>query len=162
MALSGSLDIPKDEAQALYDLYFETYRGVKKYVKTQKRYAHQHGYVQTVLGRKRHLENYIWSKNFGDVGYAERLSVNAPVQGSAADIAISAQLIVENDPELKALGFEQLLQIHDEIVGQCPEENAERVKERLAEIMADCLPRKLNGVELEASVDHGFTYAQAK
>ena len=161
-ALSSSLGVPKAEAQVLYDLYFETYRGVKKYVKDQKRVAHGDGFVQTVLGRKRHLENFIWSKNFGEVGYAERLSVNAPIQGSAADIAVSAQILVEYDEELNELGFEQLLQVHDEIVGECPEENADRCAERLKEIMAECLPRKLNGVELEASVDTGVTYAEAK
>ena len=162
MALSQSLGVSKDEAQILYDLYFETYKGVKEYVRQQKKRAKRDGYVQTVLSRKRHLEKYIWSKNYGDVGYAERLSVNAPIQGSAADIAVCAQILVENDPELNALGFEQLLQIHDEIVGQCPEENAERCAERLAEIMADCLPKPLNNVVLEASVDSGSTYAEAK
>lgn len=162
MALSQTLGVSKDEAQMLYDLYFETYKGVKEYVRQQKKNAKRDGFVQTVLSRKRHLERYIWSKNFGDVGYAERLSVNAPIQGSAADIAVCAQILVENDPELNALGFEQLLQIHDEIVGQCPEENAERCAERLAEIMADCLPKPLNNVVLEASVDTGDTYAEAK
>lgn len=162
MALSQTLGVPKDEAQQLYDLYFETYKGVKEYVRQQKKRAKRDGFVQTLLSRKRHLEKYIWSKNFGDVGYAERLSVNAPIQGSAADIAICAQILVEYDPELNSLGFEQLLQVHDEIVGQCPEENAQRCMERLAEIMADCLPQKLNNVELEASVDFGDTYAEAK
>ena len=162
MALSQSLGVTKDEAQILYDLYFETYKGVKEYVRQQKKRAKANGYVQTVLSRKRHLERYIWSKNFGDVGYAERLAVNAPIQGSASDIAVCAQILIENDPQLKEWGYEQLLQVHDEIVGQCPEENVEKCMKRVQEIMADCLPRPLNGVELLAEVDYGDTYAQAK
>lgn len=161
MALAGNLGISKSEGQVLYDTYFDTYKGVKKYMKGQKRFGHQKEFVYTVLGRKRHLDG-INSKDFGTVGYYERLAVNAPIQGSAADIAISAQLLIENDQELKDLGYRQILQVHDEIVGVCPRENVEAVAERKTYLMANCLPKPLNGIRLRADWDFGNTYAEAK
>lgn len=162
MALANSLGVSKQEGQELYDLYFDTYKGVKKYVKTMKNRAHRDGYVQTILGRKRHLQDDIWSGNYGKVGYAERLAINAPIQGSGADIAVSAQIDIENDPILKELGYEQLLQVHDEVVGQVPDENAEAAMKRVQYLMANCLPQPMNGIELRADADTGRTYSEAK
>jgi DNA polymerase-1 len=161
MALASSLGVPKQEAQQLYDLYFETYKGVKEFMKKQKKFGHQNEYVQTVLGRRRHLEG-INGQNFAEVGYFERLSVNAPVQGSAADIAISAQILVEDDSVLKELGYRQVLQVHDEIVGICPKKNKDKALERVGELMANCLPKPLDNVLLKADGDFGNSYAEAK
>lgn len=161
VALSGSLGVSKAEGQELYDLYFDTYKGVKKFMKTQKRLAHKQEYVHTVLGRRRHLEG-INSGDFRTVGYFERLAVNSPVQGSAADIAISAQILIENDEELKRLGYQQLIQVHDEIVGICPKENREAVMQRKQYLMENCLPKPLNNIKLKVDYDFGNTYAEAK
>ncbi|AEZ50500.1 DNA polymerase [Bacillus phage BCD7] len=160
-ALSSQLGVSKDEAQTLYDMYFATYKGVAKYMKSQKKFAHRHGVVYTVLGRKRHLDG-INDSDYGTRGYNERLAVNAPIQGSAADITISAQLIIEHDPLLNELGYEQVLQVHDEIVGLVPARNRERAMERVQEIMANCLPQPMNNIELRADGDYGKTYAEAK
>lgn len=161
MALSSSLGVSKQEAQQLYDLYFDTYKGVKTFMKTQKKFGHQNEYVMTVLGRRRHLDG-INGNNFGEVGYYERLSVNAPVQGSAADIAISAQILIESDEELKRLGYRQLLQVHDEIVGVCPRKNKDKALERKRYLMENCLPKPLDNIHLKVDGDFGNSYAEAK
>lgn len=160
-ALAGNLGISKAEGQQLYDLYFETYQGVKKYMSGQKRYGHKNQFVYTLLARKRHLDG-INSPDWGTKGYYERLAVNAPVQGSAADIAISAQILIEHDEELKELGYRQVLQVHDEIVGVCPKKNSKRAGERVKELMENCLPRPLNKVALTVDYDEGMSYAEAK
>lgn len=161
MALSSSLGVTKAEGQALYDLYFDTYKGVKKFMASQKRFAHKNLHVYTVLGRKRHLEG-INDSDWGTKGYYERLAVNSPIQGSAADIAISAQILIEEDQVLKDLGYVQLLQVHDEIVGSCPKENKEACGERVQYLMENCLPEALNNIHLKVDWDSGYTYAEAK
>lgn len=161
IALSQTLDVSKQEGQELYDLYFDTYKGVKKYMTNQRRFAHKNEYVYTILGRKRHLEG-INGTNYAEVGYLERLAINAPIQGSAADIAISAQLLIENDPILKELGYMQLIQIHDELVGSCPRENVEKVGERVKYLMENCLPKPMNNIKLKVDWDWGESYASAK
>lgn len=162
-ALAQSIPgVDKKEGQQLYDLYFETYKGVSNFIRRQKKLAKRDGIVKTLLGRTRHLQDFVWAKDWGNKGYGERLAINSPIQGSAADIAISCQIIVENDEVLRELEYEQLLQVHDEIVGSCPEENVKAVEERIAYLMANCLPQEMNNIKLEASVDNGYTYAEAK
>lgn len=161
LALASSLGVSKQEGQALYDLYFDTYKNVTKFMASQKRYGHRHLYVLTLLGRRRHLEG-INASDWGTKGYYERLSVNSPIQGSAADIAISAQILLENDEELKQLGYRQLLQVHDEVVGVCPKKNKEKVAARKQYLMENCLPKPLNNIKLKVDYDFGKTYAEAK
>lgn len=161
IALASQLGIPKKEAQVMYDLYFDTYQGVSNYMAGQKKYGHRHTVVYTVLGRKRHLDG-INAGDFKTVGYYERLSVNAPVQGSAADIAISAQILIEEDEILMDNGYVQLMQIHDEIVGTCPKENVEVCAKRVQYLMENCLPKPLKNVKLKVDYDWGATYAEAK
>ena len=118
-------------------------------------------HVLTVLSRKRHLDG-INSSDWGTKGYYERLAVNAPIQGSAADIAISAQVLIEHDEILKELGYRQVMQVHDEIVGVCPKETAEEACKRVQILMSNCLPNPLNNVELTTDFDYAETYAKAK
>lgn len=160
-ALASQINVPRKEAQVIYDKYFETYEGMARMMKDDKRFGHVHGIVMTILGRKRHLTG-INSDDNGTRSYYERLTTNSKIQGSAADVTISAQNLIEYDPELEELGFEQLLQVHDEIVGTCPDENVEAVEERLKYLMGNCLPDGLYGIELKADADHGKSYAEAK
>ncbi|MMZ46507.1 DNA polymerase I [compost metagenome] len=161
LALMSQLGVPKKEAQYMYDLYFETYEGVAKFMSGQKRFGHKNECVYTILGRRRHLDG-INAEDFKTKGYYERLSINSPIQGSAADITISAQLLIENDPILKKLGYIQLLQVHDEVVGVCPKKNKEKVAERKKYLMENCLPRPMTNVRLRADYDFGANYAEAK
>ncbi|MBO8161074.1 MAG: hypothetical protein H0Z24_05510 [Thermosipho sp. (in: Bacteria)] len=105
----------EEVAQIYYDKYFETYSGVARFIKNQKRFAHRHGYVYTLVGRKRRLPN-INSQNYKQVAYEERLSVNAPIQGSAGDIMMNAQIRIEVDERLKELRAKMLIQVHDKLI----------------------------------------------
>lgn len=125
---------PKDIAQTLMNMYFEAFQGITKFMKNQKKFVARNGVVYTVLGRKRRLP-MIYSSNKGEVGYAERLSLNAPIQGTGADIMINAQINIDNNQELKELGCKMLLQIHDELIFTCPTENSKRAGEIIRECM---------------------------
>lgn len=130
-------------------------------MKDDKRFGRIHGVVMTILGRKRHLTG-INSDDNGIRSYYERLTTNSKVQGSAADITISAQNLIEEDAELRELGYKQLLQVHDEIVGTAPDENKEAAAKRVQHLMSVCLPDGLYGIELKADYDWGKSYAEAK
>ena len=114
----------KDVAQCYIDKYFDSYPGVTEFIRHQKKFAHRKGYVQTLLGRKRRLHN-INSSNYKVAAYEERLSVNATVQGSAGDIAMSSQVRIDTDKRLEEMRCFMLMQIHDEILFECPEEHVE-------------------------------------
>ena len=114
----------KDVAQAFIDKYFESYSGVAKFIQSQKKFAHRNKCVYTILGRKRRLPD-INSSDMKVASYCERLSVNSAIQGTAGDITINAQIRIASDERLKAMGCSMIIQIHDELVLECPEEHCE-------------------------------------
>lgn len=168
-----------DVAQRLMDLYFEGFKGIAKFMKSQKKLAHRQGFIRTLVGRKRRLPE-IYSENFGQVSYAERLSINACIQGSGADIMINAQNRIEGtkphkmtkyyceehgcEPfiaheKLRELDCQMLVQIHDELLLECPEENCEKA----IEIIRDCMIYPFGeNVHLNLPLDigggHGLSY----
>lgn len=111
-------------AQKFIDKYFESYYGVAKFIQNQKKFAHRNGYVYTILGRKRRLPD-INSLDGKLSSYSERLSVNSAIQGTAGDITINAQLRVSKESRLKEMYCKMLIQVHDELVFECPEEYVE-------------------------------------
>lgn len=169
----------KEVAQKYFDMYFEGFKGIAKFMKSQKKLAHRQGYIRTLVGRKRRLPE-IHSENYGQVGYAERLSINACIQGSGADIMINAQNKIEgtnphtmtkfyceeNNCEpfiaherLAELDCQMLVQIHDELLLECPEENCDEAME----IIRDCMnypfgEDKLLNLPLEVGKAHGLSY----
>lgn len=150
-------------AQVFIDKYFESYSGVAKFIQGQKKFAHRNGYVLTVLGRKRRLPD-INSSDFKQASYCERLSVNSAIQGTAGDITINAQIRVANEERLKELGCKMLIQIHDELVFECPEENLEEAIEIIKYLMehpfGDNPKRQIK--YLRADSGFGDTYQTAK
>lgn len=150
-------------AQVFIDKYFESYSGVAKFIQGQKKFAHRNGYVLTVLGRKRRLPD-INSSDFKQASYCERLSVNSAIQGTAGDITINAQIRVSNEERLKELGCKMLIQIHDELVFECPEENLEEAIEIIKYLMehpfGDNPKRQIKYLRADAGT--GNTYQQAK
>ena len=153
----------KEVAQKYIDKYFASYKGVADFIKNQRRLAHQQGFVQTVLGRKRRLPMLFYGDK-EQVSYGERLAVNSAIQGSAADITMSAQNLIDADERLKELGVKMLIQIHDEIVCECPEENCEEACEIIKyhmEHMFGKLTAKLN-LPITCEYDTGWSYAEAK
>lgn len=113
--LAQRLNIPRTEAKMIIDSYFATYPGVKQYMDRAIAQAHETGYVTTLFGRKRMLPN-IQSGNAVVRGLAERNAINAPIQGSAADIMKLAMIAVHRELSERGLKSKMILQVHDELV----------------------------------------------
>ncbi|MDY2586280.1 DNA polymerase I [Winogradskyella aquimaris] len=113
--LSNQTDLSRSEAKELIDTYYETYPKLKNYISKQVDFARDHGYVQTVLGRRRYLKD-INSRNAVVRGAAERNAVNAPIQGSAADIIKIAMIKIHDQLQNGNFKSKMLLQVHDELV----------------------------------------------
>lgn len=126
--LAERLSIPRSEAKELIDGYFETYPQVKEYMDKSIELARQQGYVETIFGRKRYLPD-INSRNATVRGYAERNAINAPIQGSAADIIKIAMVRIYDRFKTENLKSKMILQVHDELNFNVLESELEIVKE---------------------------------
>lgn len=152
----------EEVAQIYIDKYFSTYSGVADFIKQQKRFAHKYGYVNTLLRRKRRLPD-IRSRDFKQVAYCERLAVNSAVQGSAADITGSAQNLVDADPWYEEHGVLMMIQIHDELVFECPEPYVEECIRRTKAYMEHPFGPKVElNLKMRADFDSGDSYQEAK
>jgi DNA polymerase-1 len=125
--LAQRLGIPQGEAKAFIDAYFEEYPGVKEYMERAKTEAREQGYVKTLFGRRCYVPE-IASKQPARRAYAERQAINAPIQGSAADIMKRAMRRVAKALAEADLDVRMLLQVHDELVFEVPEPAVEAVK----------------------------------
>jgi len=130
--LSERLRIPVKEAEEYINRYFEEFPGVKEYIERTLKEAYSKGYVRTLFGRKRPLPE-LSSSNYNVRSFGERAAVNATIQGTAADIMKMA--MVKLFGKLEELGAYMILQVHDEIVVEAPNEKLEEVKELLKETM---------------------------
>lgn len=151
-----------DVAQVYIDKYFDSYKGVAQMIRENKKFARKHGFVYTIIKRKRRLEGINSSDN-KIRSYCERLATNARVQGTASDIVSSAQVRLENDPWFEEHRCYMLVQVHDEVVYECPEEYVEEAEERIKAIMAKPFGENVSlKVELKADSDSGDSYNEAK
>lgn len=151
-----------DVAQVYIDKYFDSYKGVAQMIRENKKFARKHGFVYTIIKRKRRLEGINSSDN-KIRSYCERLATNARVQGTASDIVSSAQVRLENDPWFEEHRCYMLVQVHDEVVYECPEEYVEEAEERIKAIMAKPFGENVSlKVELKADSDSGSSYNEAK
>jgi len=126
-------EVSLDEAQKVIDQWYSDRPEVKTWQRKIINYAQQTGYSRTLLGRYRRIKE-INSKNKYLRSGAERICINTPLQGGAADIMVSAMLKLRDNPKLKKMGWRQLLQIHDELIFEGPEQHSE---EALKEIIDD-------------------------
>ncbi len=117
--LARQLSIPQGEAKAYIESYFEKFPGIKDYMETTKTFAREHGYVQTIFGRKCHTPG-IADKNPARRNFSERAAINAPLQGAAADIIKRAMTRIDPALEKAGLGAKMLLQVHDELIFEVP------------------------------------------
>ena len=156
--LATSLKIPRSEAQELIDRYFEAYPDVRRFLDAQIAFAHEHKYVQTMYGRKRHTKD-IDNKNFQLRSFAERTAMNHPVQGTAADIIKIAMTRVPARLREEGLRSRLVLQIHDELDFEAPQEEVEALSQLVKETMEDVVELK---VPLIAEVSYGSNWAEAK
>ncbi len=147
--LSQRLNIPRKESKELIDSYFATYSRVKEYMEECIASAREKGYVETMLGRRRYLRD-ILSRNAVVRGFAERNAVNAPIQGSAADIIKIAMIRIQKDLEKTGKKSKMILQVHDELVFDV-------YKPEMEEIMEMVIREMQGAYELSVPliVDHG-------
>ena len=126
--LSQQLDCSRAEAKALIDGYFEAFPRVVEYIESQKQKAREKGYAETLFGRRRYLPD-ILSQNATVRSFAERNAVNAPIQGTAADIIKMAMVSIHRRLQMEQLKAQMIMQVHDELNFNVPEDEVERVRE---------------------------------
>ena len=155
--LSNQTDLSRTEAKELIDTYYETYPKLRAYMSQQVDFARDHGYVQTVLGRRRYLKD-INSRNAVVRGAAERNAVNAPIQGSAADIIKVAMINIYNKLEAGNYKTKMLLQVHDELVFDVYKPELETIKTLVKTEMESAF---VIDVPLDVEVDTGLNWLEA-
>ncbi|MFC1416914.1 DNA polymerase I [Streptacidiphilus cavernicola] len=155
--LSQQLNIATGEAQRLMDTYFERFGGVRDYLRRVVDEARNTGYTETVLGRRRYLPD-LTSDNRQRREMAERMALNAPIQGSAADIVKIAMLNVDRALTAAGLGSRMLLQVHDEIVLEVAKGERKKVEELVRREMAGAYPLR---APLDVSVGCGRDWETA-
>lgn len=132
--LAANLGISRKEAADYIAAYFEKYPGIKAYMEATKAYAHTHGYVETLYGRRVHVKD-INAANPNLRAFSERAAINAPLQGTAADIIKRAMVSVYDELAVKFPQAKLLLQVHDELIVEAPEAQAEEVAKLLKRVM---------------------------
>lgn len=117
--LAENIGVSRTEAKTIIDNYFKQYPAIKQYMDRSINFAKEHGYVETVMGRKRWLRD-IYSANFTVRGYAERNAINMPIQGTAADMIKMAMITIHRELKNQNLRTRMILQVHDELVFDVP------------------------------------------
>ncbi|MEQ8406003.1 MAG: DNA polymerase I [Oceanicaulis sp.] len=159
--LANNLGIGRDEAKAYIEAYFKKFPGIAAYMDAMKAEAKDKGFVETIFGRRIHLPG-IRDKNPSVRQFAERQAINAPIQGAAADIIRRAMVRMADALNAADLKSRMLLQVHDELVFEAPEEEAERLIEVVREVMANApLPAANLSVPLVVDAKAADTWGQA-
>ena len=134
--LANQLGIGREEAGAYIKKYFERFPGIKDYMEATKKFAREHGYVATVFGRHCHYPQ-IASSNPSERAFNERAAINAPIQGTAADIIRRAMIRMEDALEAAKLKAGMLLQVHDELIFEVPDDEIEATIKVVTRVMVD-------------------------
>lgn len=156
--LSQNLNITRKEAGDFIERYFSVFSGVKLWMEEIVKQAKQDGFVTTLLNRRRYLPD-IRSSNFNLRSFAERTAMNTPIQGTAADVIKLAMIRMQDSLQEKGLKSRMLLQVHDELVFEVPQDELEMMKQLVPEVMESAL--KLD-VPLKVDVSFGHTWYEAK
>ena len=156
-SLAQDIGVFPNEAKAYMDSYLDKYHGVRDYMKHIVEKAREDGYVSTLFGRRRYLPE-LKSSNFNVRSFGERVALNMPVQGSAADIIKLAMCNVHRRLSEEKLQARLILQVHDELIVECPESEAETVRALLAEEMENAVHLS---VPLTADAHVGHSWAEA-
>ena len=157
-SLAQDIGVTRAEAKAYMDKYFEKYAGVRHYMREVVERAKEDGYVSTLMGRRRWLPE-LKSSNYNTRSFGERVALNMPIQGTAADIIKLAMIHVDRRLRAEGLKARLVLQVHDELIVECPEEETERVKALLTEEMESVVDYS---VPLIAEAHAGRSWAEAK
>lgn len=156
--LSKDLHISRKEAKEYIEGYLKTYPKIQKYMEKIVQQAKEDGFVTTILDRKRYIPQ-LNSKNFNIRSFGERIALNTPIQGSAADIIKLAMLKVYNELKEKKLNAKLILQIHDELIVECDISECEQVKEIMKSSMENVYKLKL---PLKVDICKGENWYEAK
>jgi len=155
--LGKQLGVSRTVAQDYVDQYFARYPGVKDYMEQTRQLAHEQGYVETVFGRRLHLSE-IKSRNAQRRQYAERTAINAPMQGTAADIIKLAMLAVQNWVDESQLDVKMIMQVHDELVFEIAEQDLSVAHDKICDLMSNAAQLS---VPLLVEAGSGFNWDEA-
>ncbi len=155
--LGKQLGIGRNEAQAYVDLYFERYPGVKRYMEETRQQAHERGFVETVFGRRLYLPE-LKSRNPQQRQYAERTAINAPMQGTAADIIKRAMIAVDDYIHSRSDRVHMIMQVHDELIFEIAEDEIDHSRDRIASLMTAAAELK---VKLVVDIGVGDNWNEA-
>jgi len=155
--LSQNLGISRKEAADIINEYFNQYTGIKKYMSDAVESAKEKGYVETILKRRRYLRD-INSANMTVRGFAERNAINAPIQGSAADLIKIAMIAIQKEIEQQGLAGKMIMQVHDELVFDVPKQEVEAFKTIILDKMTNAI--KTN-VPLIVEIGEGKNWLEA-
>jgi DNA polymerase-1 len=155
--LSQNLGIPRKEATEIIENYFNTYPKIKNYMNDTISFARENGYVETIMGRRRYLRD-INSANQTVRGFAERNAINAPIQGSAADMIKIAMINIHQDIKDYKLGSKMTMQVHDELVFDVLVNETEIMKRIITERMKNAIKMQ---VPILVEVGEGKTWLEA-
>lgn len=156
--LSEDLGIDIYDAKRFLDNYLSTYQGIKTYMESQKKQAYQNGYVKTLMGRKRIIEE-LQNKNYLIRSQGERMALNTPIQGTAADILKKAMIEIYNEFNQRNLKSKMLIQVHDELIFNVLNNEKEEVLEIVTNIMENTYPLS---VPLKVDTNFGKDWHDAK
>lgn len=159
--LANQLGIPQGEARDYIAAYFEKFPGIRAYMDETKAFAKEHGYVETCFGRKVHLPD-INSKNGAMRAFNERAAINAPIQGSAADVIRRAMIRIPGALKDAGLAAKMLLQVHDELVFEVPEAEVEATRALVKQVMEGAARPALDlSVPLDVDAGIGANWQEA-
>lgn len=156
--LSQTLGITRREAREFMNIYFASYPNIHRYTNRIIEFCEEHGYVETLMHRRRMIPE-IKDKNFMTREFGKRAAMNAPIQGSAADLIKMAMIAVREKMEEKQVKSKLLLQIHDELILDVPEDEEEMMKDLVQEAMDNAMRLQ---VPLKASISTGKSWYEAK
>jgi DNA polymerase-1 len=155
--LSQNLNISRSEANEIIESYFREFPAVKEYMEASKEQAKKDGYVSSILGRRRYLRN-INSRNFTMRGFDERNAINAPIQGSAADMIKVAMIRIHDWMKAASLKSKMIMQVHDELVFEAHKDEIDLLSQHAEEIMKTAVELK---VPIEVGIGLGKNWLEA-
>ena len=161
--LAKQISVSNQEAKDFIDEYFKKFPEIKDYMNTTIKFCRKNGYVNNIFGRRIHLRG-INDKNFSIRSFQERAAINAPIQGSAADIIRLAMIEVDKKIEKeKKINAKMLLQIHDELVFESSLQNQKDNEKQISEVMSSISSSEhhMFSIPLEVSVNSGYNWGEA-
>lgn len=152
--LSNDLSIPRFQAQQFIDNYFASYPGIQNFIQNTIMEAEDKGYVETMFGRRRYIKQ-ILSGNKNIKAQAERMAINTPIQGTAADIVKKAMIAVDGALKKKFPRAKLLLQVHDELIFECDTSEVAEIKALIKKEMEEVVQLS---VPLRVSIESGKSW----